>query len=875
MKLRTLSVLALIPAVVAAQASPTPEKSLKRKERYCLGNEHPLVTTNCELACYGEDLNFEYPALNIPDKTFDCAFLNKSSDPAKNTARKALYCTDDQQIVNCGDSCGICSGVVTTGPTQAPTKSPTAAPTAAPTPTQLVPAPSRPPSPMPSPFPTLRNHIFHTKMSDDDYYYYRNKGFEDYIPTAKDPGPWMLIAVSIYSICCLIAVPVVVQLFTKCRRRQDIPCDSDGEVVEEESSHLSSRESSSDMVDVDINRDDTVLLREWVREEETSKIDSLRDFLERSKRALNIDMDGQHLTSPSPVSSYLEELERKRNKIKRIRNNAYRDEEQGDQKDNGLSDDEMDHHGPGPNTAKTYDHNELDCGEKIGNSINQFIHIINFDSESKRILHLGIPFTISSISDAVFDAVTIALISNYLGVQSLSAYIVVNMLIELSTLISGGLVESVDTICAHAIGAENYKLAGQYVQISTVLYIGLSIPIFILWYFVMGDCIRLFGFGDDVVAIGEQYTKIVVFDYVMDGIYDAYSELLNLTGYATPAVIFDVASGAIDIAVIWSILAFTPGMSLFWVGVTHLIGTVVCFIIFTSICICLGWLDPFLEGMVHTFAFRNTAAVKHVIKTSIPLALGSFLEYGEYEVLIFFVAALGPAEVAAWGIIESLWDIFEATTRGLMEAGAMRLAFHLGKGDTKKSPTSAWKTLFLSTLLRTVTTGVLFLCSENLSTWFTKDETLQDMVNSVIPIIGIGNILMVFGMVSWELVCAQGRFKLATTVSAAMSFCVTLPLSALFCFYFRFDLKGIVSAIVIGYSTTGLAFAVILLLSDWKKISDIIIQQNAEESDTDDDDIIEVKDEDSSSDDDSSENPVVSSYTRKFEREIGHGTKKL
>ena len=252
------------------------------------------------------------------------------------------------------------------------------------------------------------------------------------------------------------------------------------------------------------------------------------------------------------------------------------------------------------------------------------------------------------------------------------------------------------------------------------------------------------------------------------------------------------------------------------------------------------------------------------------------MEYGEYEVLIFFVAALGPAEVAAWGIIESLWDIFEATTQGLMEAGAMRLAFHLGKGDINKSPTSAWKTLFLSTLLRTVTTGVLFLCSENLSSWFTKDETLQDMVNSVIPIIGIGNILMVFGMVSWELVCAQGRFKLATTISAAMSFCITIPLSALFCFYFRFDLKGIVSAIVIGYSTTGLVFAVTLLLSDWKKVSDIIIQQNAEEEDSDDDDdIIEVKDEDSRSDDDSSENPVVSSYTREFEGKTKHGRRKV
>ena len=463
-------------------------------------------------------------------------------------------------------------------------------------------------------------------MSDDDYYYYINKGFEDYIPTTIDPGPWMLLAVTIYSIFCMIAIPITVQLCRICLRRRDIPFDIDDEKNEEESHKFSSRESSSDMVDIDLNRDDT-MQKDGVSKEQTNKFDSLRYFLERSKIALNIDVDGQNHSSPSPVSSYLDELERKRNKIKRIRNKTYCDEERGDQNENSLSEDATDDvsvflscanyyfelfqltednlkHCPSPNAKKTPVRNTSGCGKKIGKSIKQFIYIANFDSESKRILHLGIPFTISSMSDAIFDAITTALISNYLGVKSLSAFIVVNLLIELSTLVSGGLVESVDTICAHAIGAENYKLAGQYVQISTVLYIGLSIPLFTLWYFVMGDCIRLFGFGDDVVAIGEEYTKIVVFDYIMDGIADAYTELLDMTGYATQGMIFDVVTGAIDILVVWLLLAFAPGMSLFWVGAAHLIGTVVCFIVFTSICICLGWLDPFLEGMVHTFAFK-------------------------------------------------------------------------------------------------------------------------------------------------------------------------------------------------------------------------------------------------------------------------------
>jgi len=43
--------------------------------------------------------------------------------------------------------------------------------------------------------------------SDDEYYYY---GFDNYVPKTQDPGPWMLIGVCIYSIFCVLILPVLV-----------------------------------------------------------------------------------------------------------------------------------------------------------------------------------------------------------------------------------------------------------------------------------------------------------------------------------------------------------------------------------------------------------------------------------------------------------------------------------------------------------------------------------------------------------------------------------------------------------------------------------------------------------------------------------------
>jgi len=127
-----------------------------------------------------------------------------------------------------------------------------------------------------------------------------------------------------------------------------------------------------------------------------------------------------------------------------------------------------------------------------------------------------------------------------------------------------------------------------------------------------------------------------------------------------------------------------------------------------------------------------------------------------------------------------------------------------------------------------VSAGFLILIPY-LPRWFTKDDTLQDMVGGLLPFIAIGNVLMVWGMVSWSLVGAQGRFKIATFVSAVMSFCVTLPLSTGFCVGFRFSLEALVGAVLIGYSTTGLAMGYILQMSDWEGISKSIIALHDED----------------------------------------------
>ena len=282
--------------------------------------------------------------------------------------------------------------------------------------------------------------------------------------------------------------------------------------------------------------------------------------------------------------------------------------------------------------------------EKKGQCASTMLAIVKCDRETNRLMVLGGPFTVAAVAEAFFDAVTLAVVSNYLGVDALSAFVIVNLLIGITDTFIKGVADALNTVCSHAIGAENYALAGQYVQIAMVLYILCSVPIVVCWWFLMDDCIRLFGMDAHVVAMGADYAKVLIFDYVAVGLFDTFTALLDVSGYAFPATVFDVLAGTIDMISVWLLLVYVEEMNLFWVGVTQLGTSVVLYLIFGSFAVYRGWLDPFWSGMTKTFALKNIPAVKYVLDTAIPLSFGSLLEYGEWEVLTFVAAALGPAE---------------------------------------------------------------------------------------------------------------------------------------------------------------------------------------------------------------------------------------
>ena len=87
--------------------------------------------------------------------------------------------------------------------------------------------------------------------------------------------------------------------------------------------------------------------------------------------------------------------------------------------------------------------------------------------------------------------------------------------------------------------------------------------------------------------------------------------------------------------------------------------------------------------------------------------------------------------------------------------------------------------------------------------------------------------MLIIGPISWGILAAQGRVRLATTIEFFTSWIVCIPLCSISLYVLNYDLKGFVAVLVFGYTLAGVTLNYIVLRSDWHSLSQTVISRNA------------------------------------------------
>ena len=262
-----------------------------------------------------------------------------------------------------------------------------------------------------------------------------------------------------------------------------------------------------------------------------------------------------------------------------------------------------------------------------------FWNIVAFNAETRKILKLAIPYTISALASSSLSNACLILVSKHIGTKAVTAYVLVQILVGLTDGMLKGPIYACTTLCAHAVGAGNSFLAGQYIQLAIVLYLLFNVPVVHFWWNNMYEIILFLEWGDrDTALVAQEFVRVYIWSYLLGGISSSVWQLLEVADHTMAGTIMSIAWGATNVLII-GLLVTTHEATLQQVGYAY-IGTSIFFIGLTlHIGRSRGWFTPFAKGLFESVALFNVSAICTMLTQAIPLAFGSLLSNAEWAIL--------------------------------------------------------------------------------------------------------------------------------------------------------------------------------------------------------------------------------------------------
>ena len=638
----------------------------------------------------------------------------------------------------------------------------------------------------------------------DDYYYEHEGDFTDYVPSTIDPGLWATAGTLL--ICMFILLVALV--FLMCRRRRKIrksrkiaeqQRNEDDESVEGGFARSSFRKAGSN-------------LKAW--KEIVSEIKASRTHSKRGKNhgtgvedVLGRDLfEGGGLVDVAfgYQGSLNEDAASTSTRTRKTRSKKKK-------------------------SADDYKLMEANDARENPGSCSYLGSLLSYDRETRKLLKLAIPYTISTIATSCFTLLGLAIVGHILGTRDLSAFIMLFYLLELSTMLVRGLIASITPIGSQAIGAEQHELTGKYIQIAILLSLLLYAPLIYVWFQYVDNVMLWFEYDSLTAAVAQRYAKVFVFSGLLEIINTAFFNLLDICGHEKFSATVDVMRGLVKTLATLGVALELRGdlWALTWVGIANVAVDTATMLVLLLHVVRDESMAEFVPGLFWNFALANFATVSSFLKAAVPLSIGHILSYSEWEILFLLAGVLGPAELSVWCIAGSLWSSLEELTFAWGDAAEVRCGILLGSGHADRARLTAHKSLLMGSVGAAIASGLLLGGMPFVPKWFTKDATLQLMLREVLPLIAIGNLILAFGSISWQLLGAQGRYSISTAVQFVGSWLVTIPLGALSSLYLNWNLTGLVAAIVVGYMLSGTLNFVILCCTNWKHRSKRIMAKIA------------------------------------------------
>ena len=200
-----------------------------------------------------------------------------------------------------------------------------------------------------------------------------------------------------------------------------------------------------------------------------------------------------------------------------------------------------------------------------------------------------------------------------------------------------------------------------------------------------------------------------------------------------------------------------------------------------------------------------------------------------FFIMSFLAAKLGVIEIASHNTSLALYEVIFTIVAGMSEATAIRIGFHVGRGDVQAAKNVMLISFCVSCAWGVVVGTIGFIFREEIAACISSDPAVISMSVSFAPLVYCSYAVFSVGDQTLAALNGQGRASEEAACSLVGMWLVSVPLFVVSYTCTDFGLRGLWFALILGYIVAELLAAVLIFRSDWDNIVREAVERAEEE----------------------------------------------
>jgi putative MATE family efflux protein len=343
----------------------------------------------------------------------------------------------------------------------------------------------------------------------------------------------------------------------------------------------------------------------------------------------------------------------------------------------------------------------------------------------RRVAHLAWPRIVTGLARMSKSTADVAMVGSALGASAIAGVGYAIPFWALAFMLGGGIAGGTISLVSQRYGAGRSEATSVAVKVSAWFALLVTLPLAALFWLIPEALIGLIGSGEEAVAYGARYLRIValampfaalnvVGSRVLVGANDAWTPMVVRAGGAVAnvalnAVLIFVFDLGVVGAAIGTVVANMAGTAAFLWGLTAgrlpLIG---------PLPVRLDWQSPHWDE----------ATARHLAGISTPLVLTNIAQNGGQFPLLAIVSLYGPQVVAAFVIALRIRELMNTPGWGFGLASSSLVGQSLGRGQEAEAEAYGYDSLRFAVAVYGLVALIVFAAAYPVSYLFVDDAAL-------------------------------------------------------------------------------------------------------------------------------------------------------